>query len=191
MPESNSDSNNANYFPDEQGEALIASETGASRERANEKVNQAADKTVGKPAKSRALKIAGALSMVLWTIGFVLPFILKKESPYVWVSDTFLLIGFWPLLFYNKAGWTWLVFGILNMVLGFGLELIKWLVPNIPESFWTPEKMAYKSWFMNMHHHITDMHPCLPWILIGAVSTIYGVFRVSKTIVKWSIKKFK
>ena len=145
----------------------------------------------GKPRKSRSLKIAGALSMVLWIIGFLLPFVLTKESPYVWVPDTFLLTGFWPLLFYNKAGWTWVVFGVLNMVAGFGLELVQHLVPNIPESFWTPEKLAYKPWFMNMHHHITDMHPCLPWIIIGAISTVYGIFRITKTIVKFVIKQTK
>ncbi len=170
MPESSSDSNNE--LP--HGEPF-------------------SDKKIGKskPQKSGSLKIAGTLSMVLWIVGFVLPFALTKDSPYVWVSDTFLLIGFWPLLFYNKAGWTWVVFGVLNIVAGFGLELVQHLVPNIPESFWTPEKLAYKPWFMNMHHHITDMHPCLPWIIIGALSTVYGIFRITKTIIKFIIKQTK
>lgn len=175
MPESNSDSNNAEPSLDEDSSA-----TGAPP--------PVSGKADGKPQKSTGLKFATTLSMVLWIVGFVLPFILKKGNPYVWISDTCLLTGFWPLMFYNKAGWTWLVFGILTVALGFGLELIQFLMPQVPQTFWTPEKMAYKPWFMNMHHHITDMHPSMPWILIGGASTIYGVFRIIKTIVKWILK---
>lgn len=177
MPESSSDSNEAIPSSGDQGNSTASSQASAGDE-----------KQVEKPKKSVALKIASALSVVLWTVGFILPFILKKDNPFVWVSDTCLLTGFWPLMFYNKAGWTWLVFGILTAVAGFGLELVQFLMPNVPESFWTPQRMPYRPWFMNMHHHVTDMHPSIPWILIGGASTIYGVFRVLKTIINWSIK---
>jgi hypothetical protein len=144
-----------------------------------------------KKVKSKAVKIAGALSTVLWIIGFVLPFVLKPGSPYVWLSDTFLLCGFWPLLFVYRPGWTWLIFGVLNMLIGFGLELVKYLVVSIPETFWTPDKIAMKPAFEHMNQHIADMHPCMPWILIGAVSTVYGAIRIIKTIAKWFIQKAK
>lgn len=175
MPESSSDSNNAEASADGT-EGSLDSPRSSKRD-------------AGKPKKTAAMKIATALSMVLWIAGFLLPFVLKKDNPLVWVSDTCLLTGFWPLMFYNKAGWTWLVFGILTVALGFGLELIQFLMPQVPDTFWTPSRMAYKPWFMNMHHHITDMHPSMPWILIGLASTIYGVFRVTKTIIKWILKK--
>lgn len=144
-----------------------------------------------KKSKSKAVKIAGALSTVLWVIGFILPFVFKPESPYVWVSDTLLLCGFWPLLFVYRAGWTWVIFGVLNVLIGFGLELVTHLMPAIPDSFWTPDKIAMKPAFEQMSKHIAEMHPCLPWILIGAISTIYGIIRIIKTIIKWIIKKSK
>lgn len=178
MTESISDSNRLPDGQNADGQNELVTGAGAT-----------SGKSKTKKEKSKGLKIAGALSIVLWTIGFILPFVLKKDSPYVWVSDTFLLTGFWPLLAYYKAGWTWLVFGILNMVLGFGLELVKHLVACIPDSFWTPEKLAYKPLFMNMHHHISDMHPCMPWLIIGFISAIFGIIRMLTAVVKWVLKK--
>lgn len=137
------------------------------------------------------MKIAGALSMVLWIIGFILPFSLSPGSPHVWLSDTFLLCGFWPLLFVYRPGWTWFIFGVLNMLIGFGLELVKHLMLAIPSSFWTPERVAFKPGFDQMNQHIAEMHPPDPWFVIGALSTIYGAFRISKTIIKWILKLAK
>ncbi|SRR5579883_2807492 len=143
--------------------------------------------------KSTALKIAGLLSTVLWIVGFILPFVIPPTSKYVWLSDTLLLIGFWPLLFIHPAGWTWAVFGILNMVIGFFLEFNKQIPPFLEQSnFWSnPERLALKPQFMTVQKHIADMHPCMPWLLIGFVSTVYGAFRIVKTIVRWIIKLVK
>ncbi len=174
MPDSNSDPYNANT-PAEAVENTGSGETTAP----------------GKKQKSLGLKIAGALSTVLWIAGFVLPFVLPASSPYVWVSDTMLLIGFWPLLFIYRAGWTWVLFGVLNILIGFGLELVHWLMLSIPDSFWTPEKAAFKPMFVQMAQHIKEMHPFLPWMLVGAVSAIYGIFRIIKTIIRWLVKLYK
>jgi hypothetical protein len=190
MPEANSDSNNPNESTSESGDSRSDETSGRSDEASGRPNHDAStNKSEKGKEKSRALKIAGALSMVLWIIGFVLPFILKPNSPYVWLSDTCLLCGFWPLMFVHRAGWTWLVFGVLNVLIGFGLELVRFLVPAIPETFWTPEKIQFKASMLQMNQHIADMHPFLPWILIGFASTAYGIFRITKTIVKWLIKR--
>jgi len=91
------------------------------------------------------------------------------------LSDTFLLIGFWPLLFVWRAGWTWLVFGLLNIFIGFFLELAKFL----PTDMMTP---AMQQAYEQAKEHIISMHPAIVWILIGAVSALFGLFRIGKTI---------
>jgi len=141
----------------------------------------------GKKPKSLGLKIAGALSVVLWIVGFVLPFIIPEGSPYVWVSDTFLLTGFLPLLFIYPAGWPWVVFGVLNMAIGFGLEIVLHL--QIPEEVWNPQNAQYRSSFEQMHKHINAMHPMLPWLIIGFLSTIYGIARMVKNTARWIAAK--
>lgn len=142
--------------------------------------------------KSKALKIAGLVCTVMWVIGFILPFVIPARSRYVWVSDCFLLLGFWPLLFIYRAGWTWIVFGLLNILIGFFLEFNKQIPYYLEGStFWTAEELALKPQFMQVQQHIADMHPCLPWILIGAASTVHGIFRVLKTIVLFIVKLAK
>lgn len=160
MPEANSDSNNP--------------------------VNPPGPESKKEP-KPSTLRIAGALSAVLWIAGFILPFVLKSDSPYVFVSDTCLLCGFWPLLFYYRAGWTWFIFGILNMSIGFGLEIACHLVVG-PE-VWTPERMQFKAGFEQLRKHVIEMHPSEPWLAIGLLSTVYGAFRMVKHAILWIIKK--
>ncbi len=174
MPESNLDPHSQNTPPETVGDSH----------------SEGTPPQTGKK-KSLGLKIAGALSTVLWIAGFILPFVLPSTSPYVWLSDTLLLTGFWPLLFVNRAGWTWVVFGVLNILLGFGLELVHWLMLSIPDTFWTPEKAPFKPMFEGMAEHIKVMHPFLPWMAIGAISAIYGVLRIIKTIILWLFKQYK
>lgn len=124
---------------------------------------------------SKRTKLGTILSTVLWLIGFILLFVFKPNDPLVFLSDTLLLIGFWPLLFAWKAGWTWLVFGFLNIFIGFFLELAKFLpTDTMPSAM----QVAYEK----AKEHIISMHPAIVWILIGAVSALFGLFRVSKTI---------
>ena len=124
---------------------------------------------------SKPTKFGTILSTVLWLIGFILLFVFKPNDPLVYLSDTFLLIGFWPLLFVWRAGWTWLVFGLLNIFIGFFLELAKFL----PTDMMTP---AMQQAYEQAKEHIISMHPAIVWILIGAVSALFGLFRIGKTI---------
>lgn len=151
----------------------------------------------GSPLKKKAghgtgkVKIAGLISTVLWIIGIALPFIIPASSPYVWLSDCFLLVGFFPLLFVWPAGWPWIVFGIMNIAIGFFLEFNKQILFYLDDSFWTPDRIAMKPLFMQTQKHVADMHPCMPWLMIGAASTVYGVIRVIKTIGRWILKLVK
>lgn len=124
---------------------------------------------------SRRTRIGTILSTVLWAVGFVLLFVIKPDNPLVFLSDTFLLIGFWPLLFAWRAGWTWLVFGLLNIFIGFFLELAKFL----PTDTMTPTMQAA---YEQAKTHVICVHPALVWILIGAASALFGLVRIGITI---------
>ena len=124
---------------------------------------------------SRRTKLGTILSTVLWVIGFILLLIIKPDNPLVFLSDTFLLIGFWPLLFVWRAGWTWLVFGLLNICIGFFLELAKFL----PTENMTP---AMQAAYEQAKTHMISMHPALVWIFIGAASALFGLVRIGITI---------
>ena len=134
------------------------------------------------PENSKALKIAGIISTIIWIISFILLFLLKPTDKLVWTSDALLLAGFWPLLFVYKAGWTWLVFGCLNMFIGLSLEVSRHIpVDAIPQ--------AYVKDYLAGKDHILGMHPTMPWLFNGAVSALYGLFRIIKTITKWCLKQ--
>lgn len=128
-----------------------------------------------KDGMSKSTKIGTILSTVLWIIGFILLLVIKPDNQLVFLSDAFLLIGFWPLLFVWRAGWTWLVFGLLNIFIGFFLELAKFL----PTDTMSPEmQTAYEQ----AKTHLISMHPSLVWILIGAVSALFGLYRIGVTV---------
>lgn len=135
--------------------------------------------------KGQAAKIAGALSMFLWVVGFILLFALKG-SPMIWLSDALLLLGFWPLLFVYRAGWTWLVFGLLNIVISFVLELTKFITPDMMEKRLSPDTMAA---FLAGQKHLGESHPFMPWFFIGIFSVLFGTFRVVRTIYRFIVKQ--
>src|SRR5215475_5425128 len=102
-----------------------------------------------KPSMAKRLGVA---TTVIWVIAFLLIFVVPKGSPYIWVSDALLLIGFWPLLFIWRPGWPWLLFGICNIAIGFLLLIAVYL----PDSNFTPQMVAVKK-------HIADAHSPFTW----------------------------
>lgn len=121
-------------------------------------------------------KIAGIVSTVLWLLGFLLMFILQKDSQLMWLSDALLLIGFWPLLFVWRFSWPWIIFGASNVLIGFIL-LVAFYLPD--SSFVGHPEM------ITARHHIMEYHSPWTWMVIGVISTIYGVIRMVKNIVIW------
>jgi uncharacterized membrane protein len=119
-------------------------------------------------------KTAGMISCVLWILGFALSFVIPGKSAYSWVPDTLLLVGFFPVMFVHPAGWTWLVFGILNVAIGFILEIGY----QLPDDVFPVEVNILRK-------GLQATHPTLVWILLGAICTVYGVFRIIKTVVRF------
>lgn len=125
------------------------------------------------------LKIASITSSVMWIAAFLLLFIFKEGDKNVWISDALMLTGFWPVLFVYRAGWTWFLFGILNMAIGFILEVAR----QLPEEVYTQASLSNE--MILAKEHVLTMHPCMPWIIIGFLSMLYGLFRITKTIFRW------
>lgn len=148
-------------------------------------MTESASGTKQNKPKGQAAKIAGALSMFLWVVGFILLFALEK-SPLIWLSDTLLLLGFWPLLFVWRASWTWLVFGWLNIFISFVLELTKFITLDKLDKTLSPETQAA---FLAGQKHIVESHPFMPWFFIGIFSVLFGTFRVGRTIYRFIAKQ--
>lgn len=154
--------------------------------------------------KMSASKIAGIVSAVLWILGFALAFVIPADNPLMWVPDALLLIGFFPLLFFWKPSWPWLVFGVLNVAIGFIL-LVGTFIPvdtltsemNKAREQLTAQKSPYATVFSesstqqmaHVHTHLVKQHSPWTWMIIGIVSTIYGIVRMIKNMIKWAAKK--
>jgi len=127
---------------------------------------------VSQKMKSLREKVAAVLSAVLWTLGFFLAFVISSLSPYIWLPDFLLLLGFIPLLFIWKPGWPWLVFGVVNVFIGFALEVTKFLPPGSLPAAMRP-----------FREHLSQYHVSLDWILVGGFAFLYGLFRILKGVV--------
>lgn len=133
-----------------------------------------------KKPKSRKAKVAGILSCVLWVLGFALAFVIPPTNPLIWVPDSLLLLGFLPLLFIWRFSWPWILFGLFNCGIGFILLLIEY----IPDSAFPAEIARGKQ-------HLVQYHSWMAWMIFGILTFVYGVGRMSKNLVLWSIARSK
>ena len=145
-------------------------------------------------------QIASIVSTVLWILGFALAFVIPKESKLIWIPDTMLLVGFWPLLYAWRPGWPWVLFGILNVMIGICL----WVMAFLPDSAFTEGLSSVRLLLAQQHsplaslsdtdlahqlimvrNHLTQQHSALAWTLIGIISTIFGIIRMVRSLVRW------
>jgi hypothetical protein len=137
-----------------------------------------ADVNVKTGGDTKRAKTAGLISLVLWVLGFALSFVIPGKSPLTWLPDTLLLVGFFPVLFVHPAGWTWLIFGVLNVAIGFILEVGY----QLPDDVFPVEVNTLRK-------GLQATHPTLVWILLGALCTVYGAFRLIKTVIRFIRKR--
>lgn len=117
---------------------------------------------------------------VIWVISFVLSFVLKPGSPYIWLPDGLLLAGFLPLLISYRSAWPWFIFGMGNLLIGFVLQTSEFVPDGTLPSAMLPVK-----------EHLRQMHVPIVWILFGIISVIYGIGRLLKKLIHWLINKIK
>ena len=154
----------------------------------------------GQKKSGMGAKVAGIVSTLMWVLGFALAFVIPKESKLIWVPDAMLLIGFWPLLYAWRPGWPSVVFGVLNILIGVSLEIMAFL----PDTAFTEGLSSVRVVLAQQHsplaalsdtdlarqlvavrNHMTEQHSALAWTLIGIVSTIFGVIRMIRHLIRW------
>jgi hypothetical protein len=135
--------------------------------------------------KSEAKKWAGIISMILWLVGFALAFVIPAKSAWTWTADALLLLGFFPMLFVWKPSWTWIVFGVLNLAIGFILLVIFYL----PADQFPPDVVAKHPDIIIVRNHLSEKHSAFTWMFFGIVAIIYGAIRRIKNIYVWIRKR--
>jgi hypothetical protein len=112
------------------------------------------------------------LAAALWIASAVTLFLFGKGSRLLWLSDTLLICGSWPLLYYWTPSWPWITFGICNLVLGIEIAILA----VIPAS-------GFPAYMIPVQRHILEHHQLVPWLLLGLISILYGIGRATKNLV--------
>ena len=145
------------------------------------------EKTDKVAPKKRSGRIAGIIATVLWIVGFILTVAVPAGNPFVFLGDALLLIGFWPLLWLWSPGWPWIVFGLLNMAIGFLLE-IAYVLPDAL-FLQNPVPGADVHAVLAVRNHLRDQHSAITWIIIGFISTAFGLVRTGRQVFAWIASK--
>lgn len=119
-------------------------------------------------------------SAIIWIIGLVLAFLIPPTSQFIWLPDALLLLGFFPLLIGWRPSWPWIVFGVLNICIGFVLLVSQYL----PDTSLPKEMMIVR-------RHLLNYHVPMVWMLIGAIATVYGTIRMFVNMLIWGFKRLK
>lgn len=130
--------------------------------------------------RTKTQEILNWTATIIWIWGFALAFIIPPKTKYIWVPDTMLLLGFWPILWQWKLSLAWIIFGILNVFIGYILQFSNY-VPT--------EKMTQA--MLLAREHIINQHSPLAWILVGAVSVVFGVLNLAKNLLMCLIRLIK
>lgn len=146
----------------------------------------------------RSPKPATIAATILWVAGFALIFLVPPKSRFVWVSDFLLLAGFLPLLWYCRPGWPWLLFGLLNVIIGFILEIAYVLPDDTLSSSGAVSLLSagggmtsaqLTAQMLHVRDHLRDSHSALTWILVGFGAVAFGAFRTTRDIIGFCKKK--
>lgn len=125
------------------------------------------------------LKIATITSCFLWVSSIALSFAIPPTSSLIWLPDSILLTGFLPLLLVSKWSWPWVVFGVLNGLIGFLLLTVSYI----------PDQPPLTKEMIEVKHHLASYHPCWSWMIIGSLCTIYGILHLAVNGAIWSYRK--
>jgi len=98
---------------------------------------------------------------------------------YLLVPDAFLLMGFWPLLFASRTRWLWLLFGVLNIFIGFVLLVIRYL-PN--DDFRSDKRI------LATKLHLVEYHEPFAWMTVGVLSAATGLVLLTISLVSWLVR---
>lgn len=128
--------------------------------------------------KSKKNKIAGWSACALWVLSIILSFAIAPNSPFIWIPDAVLLIGFFPLIWICPYSIVWIIFGVLNALIGWFLLLLT----CIPDSALPAQSIGIKK-------HLAEYHPYWSWILLGLFVALCGTVRICVNTIGMISKK--
>ena len=131
-------------------------------------------------AKKPNKKSAALIATILWVLGFLFAFVFPKGSPFLWFSDAFLLLGFWPLLFAARARILWILFGVFNFGIGAVLLVTQYL---------GDENFAGRKDVLLVKAHLAEYHFPYVWLLVGILSVIIGLVASTVAVLGWMKKR--
>lgn len=131
-----------------------------------------------KTKKSKASLIATVLSTLLWLLSIVLAFQIPAGSKLIWIPDSLLLAGFFPLLLLWKQSWLTLLFGIFNSLIGFFLLMLI----NLESEKFVGQVLAMKQ-------HLISMHSPWAWMTVGLIAIVWGAFACLIDLIKFLRRK--
>jgi len=108
---------------------------------------------------------SGLLAILFWVISFILAFKISPDSCYIWLPDSLLVFGFYPLLIGSRARWLWLVFGMGNILIGWMFVMSA----VIPDTCFAPYHL------IEIKKHLQLYHPYMVWLLTGVLSLLVGI----------------
>jgi hypothetical protein len=128
--------------------------------------------------RSSFKRLCTMLATALWLAATVAMFLFDKESRWFWLPDVLMICGFWPLLYFFRPSWPWLVFGVGCLLIAVEISAC---------AFMSPAKLPTP--LLPVRQHIIQHHILDPWLLLGLASILYGIIRAIKNAVLWLKEK--
>jgi hypothetical protein len=120
-------------------------------------------------------KKSSIIAAIIWVISIVLAFKIPAGNSLIWLPDTLLLVGFFPLFISVRSPWLWLSFGLLDVFIG----VILLIALSAPQ-----EELARRN-LVEMNAQMQSYHPYYVWALVGVVSIIIAFIQLIWRIVLW------
>ena len=130
--------------------------------------------------KKKTNKFLSFLTVFIWLASFALAFVIPPTNRLIWVPDALLLIGFWPLLVTHRCRWLWIVFGVLNLFIGYVLLVTR----SIPD-----DSFRFDAKVLATKQHLTLYHESFVWMEIGLISALLGVVMLIAEFIVYMVEK--
>jgi len=130
--------------------------------------------------KSKASLVATILSTLLWLLSIVLAFQIPAGGKLIWLPDSLLLAGFFPLLMLWKQSWLTLLFGIFNGLIGFFLLMLV----NLESEKFVGQVLAMKE-------HLISMHSPWAWMTVSLIAIVWGALACMIDLIKLIRRRIK
>ena len=138
--------------------------------------------SMSKSAQKKKKNHLIVLAVAIWVLSLVLAFVIAPGNFYIWLPDSLLLIGFWPLLFHLRAKWLWVVVGIFNCFIGFVLLVVQ-CMPD--------QDFGFDAKALAVKIHLAQYHAPYAWMLVGFITALLGLIILAAHGTQYLITRLK